>query len=131
MELIQGGEAVFTDDLLQRAKLKGACDELPEVGTRAQDIPIGDLWWAESVHLLTDQERSTVSKTVVASAPVEVLIGELPEWAWAFGYGHGYGYGYGDSDGDGYGYGYGDGDGYGFVREAGDGYGDSDGDGGV
>ena len=64
---------------------------------------------------------------------MELIRGELPEWAASRGDGRGdgYGYGSGDGDGDGYGSGYGDGDGsgYGYGYGDGSGYGDGDGDG--
>ena len=66
---------------------------------------------------------------------MELIRGELPEWAASRGdgrgYGDGYGSGYGDGSGCGYGRGYGDGygSGYGDGRGYGDGYGDGDGSG--
>ena len=79
-----------TQEILRRAKLKGACSEdLPGVGTPLGEIKASHLLWAEEVNLLTKSELADLV---------------LPLWCYSRD-GYGCGYGYGDGYGDGTGYG--------------------------
>jgi len=106
-------ELIVTQALLDRAKLLGACSDLPPVGASLDDLGQCDLAWCDERELLLADEldaaigRSDIPLALLAHA------------------GYGYGYGYGDGSGDGSGYG----SGYSYGDGSGDGYGDGDGDG--
>jgi hypothetical protein len=120
---------VVTAALLARAKLCGACGDLPAVGASLEDLTQGQLRFAAERDLLACEEISAVVGR--SDIPLELLAGSGS----GSGDGDGYGYGYGSGDGDGDGYGYGSGYGYGYGDGSGDGYGsgsgygDGDGDG--
>ncbi|MCA9290941.1 MAG: hypothetical protein KDA25_07420 [Phycisphaerales bacterium] len=96
-----------TQDHLDAAKLAGACDYLPDVGTPIVDVPHDMLaWFANVSHVTIDTPTAD--------------FGSVPLWAMS---GSGDGSGYGDGSGDGYGDGDGSGSGYGDGSGSGDGYG--------
>ena len=79
-----------TEEILGRAKLKGACSgDLPTPGTPLAEVNSSHLLWAEEAGLLTEAELADLV---------------LPLWCYSRD-GYGCGYGYGDGYGDGTGYG--------------------------
>ena len=93
---------VVTQSMLDRARLCGACSDLPSVGTPLEELSPVHLKFAEEHELLTDAEK--LAEIGRCDIPLSTLAG----------YGSGDGDGDGDGFGDGDGYGFGDGDGYGY-----------------
>ena len=86
-----GCTVVVTAEYIQRAKLCGACSDLPATGTTLSELTYGQLAWADEQQLLTASEiKAVIGRSDI---PLALLASS----------GSGSGYG----DGDGYGYGYG------------------------
>ena len=126
------GAVEITSQMLQQAKLHGACSDAIvglNAGDRIEDLSQEFLQWGQ-------ENMPEIARDVVAhlspqtpDAPLGLLASS--GYGYGSGYGSGSGYGYGYGYGDGYGSGYGDGSGYGSGSGSGygSGYGDGDGSG--
>lgn len=122
------GSLEVTKDLLARAVLRGACNELPSLGSDVMSLPQAMAVWAEENELLTESEISELRGDGYESrgrVPLSLLAmcGSVDVSRFAVNYEEGDGFGgglYGSSFARGSGNGYGT---YGVSCVDGDGYG--------
>lgn len=125
-----------TNDLLLRARLLGACSDLPPVGVDVLLLEYAQAVWAEDYNMLTADEIAELcgsSCIYTGHVPVSLLPQEGKGCGLTYGHGyhdgHGTGYGYsrdwGDGSASGYGVGAGQGRSYGYGKSDGSGFGET------